>query len=154
MSSYLSILGQYSQTDADDTVDSRGIKITNSIIEQYSDSDPTAILMPSLIDTGYVKSATKVGASLQSVFNLSAYFFTFPLSLRRESVFASYNYYALETFVSSDDIIDVNEAQLGMTFDTLWFNALPVPVSLVYIYNDNSDIADENSFKFSLGLIF
>jgi hypothetical protein len=152
--SYISLSAQYSQSDADNALDSRGVKITKSIIQQYSDSDPTTILMPSLKDTIYLKSVTKAGASLQSVFNLSAYFFTFPVSLRRESIFASYNYYALESFANTNETIDINEAQAGVTFDTLWFNKLPIPVSIVYIYNDNSDIADEESFRFSLGLTF
>ncbi len=150
---YISAKAQYSQSDAKSAVDSRGIKISKSLISKLTDSDPTTIVMESLKDTSYAKSATDAGVTLRSVFNLSAYFFTFPISLRRESIFATYNYFGLESFASSD-IVDINEAQAGIIFDTLWFNALAIPVSMKYIYNDNSDIADESSFKVSLGFAF
>ncbi len=153
---YLSFNGQYSNSDAKNTNinDSRGIKITKTFIERYSDSDPTTLFMPSLRDTGYVQSAFKGSASLQSVFNLSAYFFTFPISLRRESLYATYNYYGLEYFGDNETIDDVNEMQFGLVFDTLWMNKLAMPVTLEYIYNDNDTIAQESSFQFRLGFSF
>jgi len=153
---YFSLKGQYSNSDAEnlDIRESRGIKVTKTIIEQYSDSDPTSIFMPSLKDTGYVQSAIKASASVQTVFNLSSYFFTFPISLRRESLYTTYNYYGLEYFGANATIEDVNEVQVGLVLDTLWMNVLPIPITFEYIYNDNAIIAEENSFRFQLGVGF
>ena len=153
---YFSLQGQYSKSETKDAEfgNARGIKITNSLLENYGDSDPATIYMPSLRNTGYIQSAFKGSVSLQSVFNLSAYFFTFPISLRRESLYASYNYYGLEYFGSDGEIDAVNETQVGLTLDTLWMNVLPIPVSFEYIYNDNIQVGEENSFKFSLGFLF
>ncbi len=149
---YFSLKAHYSQSDATDITNSRGIKITNSALEKLSENDPSTIFMPSLINSGYVKNATKATLSLQSVFNISAYFFTFPISLRRESIVATYNNYNIETFAHTK--IDINEAQLSLVLDTLWFNALTLPISAKYIYNDNTNIANEHNFKISLGFLF
>ncbi len=152
---YFSLNGQYSNSNAEniDINDTRGVKITKSLSERYGDSDPTTIYMPSLIDTGYLQSASKGSASLQSVFNISSYFFTFPISLRRESLYVTYNYYGLEYF-GVDEIEDVNEVQVGLVLDTLWMNTMAIPISLEYIYNDNDTIAEENSFLFGIGFEF
>ncbi len=151
---YLALAGQYSKSDAQDFVDSRGIKLTKSAYEQYADSDPTTISMPSIKSTGYVKSTIKGSVSLKTVINLSSYFFTFPISLRRESLYATYNRYALETFSQPDEYIDVNEAVAGLVLDTLWMNKMPIPVVMEYIYNDNEDIAQEHSFRVRFGIAF
>ena len=86
--------------------------------------------------------------------NLSSYFFTFPVSLHRELLYAAYNRYALEAFSQPDEYINVNEAVAGLTLDTLWMNKMPIPVVMEYIYNDNEDIAQKHSFRVRFGIAF
>jgi len=151
MEFYIGLEGQYSESDAKDNLDERGVKISKAVIS--IDGDPTRISMPSIRDTTYVKSAVKGGASLKKVINLSSYFFTFPVSLRRESLYASYNYYDLEMF-NTNEHEKVDEITAGLTLDTFILNVAPILLSFEYIYNSNDNIADEHNFRFTLGFAF
>ncbi len=151
---YFELSGQYSQSDAESAVDSRGIKLTKSQIVRFAESDPTTVVMPGLKDTGYVKSIAKGSVGVKKVFDLASYFFTFPISLRRESLYAAYNHYDVELFGEAVENEQVDEAVAGVTLDTLWFNVLPVPITMEYIYNNNELFADEHNVRFRLGLAF
>lgn len=152
---YIGLGAQYSKSDAEpenlDNSDSRGVKITQ--VAAF-DADPTAIVMPGLIDSVYAKSVLKANAEIRKVFNAAAYFFTFPMSLQRESIFAGYNYYALEDFNTPDEYTDINEAYAGITFSTVLIHRLEIPISFKYIYNDNEAIAEEHSFRVNAGIEF
>jgi hypothetical protein len=150
MEFYIGINAQYSDSDAKNAIDERGIKISQ--IAFSLDGDPTTVTMPSVKDTLYVQSVAKGSLALRKVMNFSSYFFTFPLSLRRESLYGKYNYYDLESF--NQDHSSVNEFTAGLTLDMLLLNVMPVPLSFEYIYNDNEDIADEHNFKFLFGFSF
>ena len=152
---YLTVAGQYSSSDVEeDTNSSRGIKITRSTLDKFSDNDPSTVVMNGLIDTDYYKSAAKATAGLKTVINLSTYFFTFPVSLRREILSVDYNYYDFESFVANDDKVTANEVVVGLTLDTYILNVLPIPLTFEYIYNDNKEIAEESSFRFTTGFHF
>ncbi len=144
---FIGLGGQYSASEADSPLNDHGIKVTNY---QPIDADPTAIIMPSLKNSGYAKSVTKGSAELKKVLNGAAYFFTFPVSLRREALYAKYNYYHIDNFGASTD--EVNEAIAGFQFDTLILNVAPIGFALEYLYNDNQNYADENTFRFRLTL--
>jgi hypothetical protein len=109
--------------------------------------------MPALRETAYLKSAFKAGVSLTKVFNADAYFFTFPVSLRRESLSLSWDHYRLEPFGSSENL-EVNEAALALTLDLFWLNRLAAPLSVEYRYNDNGLLADEHTVRVLLGLAY
>jgi hypothetical protein len=154
---YFGIGGQYSSSDATSNVDSRGVKLTNDQFEKFQDSDPSTVVMPGLKDTSYFRRVTKASLNLKKVFNLSSYSFKYPVSLRRESLYAVYNYYDIEPFTSSSSSTDneqVNEFIAGITLDTYWLHRLPIPITMEYIYNDNDTIGEENTFRFYFGLLF
>lgn len=137
---------QYSKADFDvNGFNLEGVKVSSSEFTQVY--DPSSVSMPSIKSTGYASSVTKTGASLKKVFNLSHYFFTFPLSLRRESLYADYNYYDFKR-------ISANEVMLGIDFELLVLNTLLVPLKLEYIYNDNEVIAKRDTFRMMLSLGF
>ncbi len=146
---YLNVTAQYVKSDAKTPQNEHGIKVSNARFDTLH--DPTVVVMPSLRDTLYIERATAVGIRLNSVFNRSAYFFTFPISLRREALELAYSYYRLEGFTQQ---VDVNEWSIGMTFDTLWMNRLSVPMTLTYLYNDNEHVAKKETVRFSLGIVF
>ena len=117
-----------------------------------ADRDPSTVSMPSLDSAVYVKEASFVELNAAKVINLSAYFFTFPLSLQRESIYAKYRYYDITQYGGLKH--NVNEATVGLTFNTVVLNSFSFPVSLEYIYNDADFIQYEGKFRFLLGASF
>jgi hypothetical protein len=154
---YFGIGAQYSSSDATTNADSRGVKLTDNQFDKFKDSDPSTVVMPGLKDTSYFKRITKASLDLKKVFNLSSYSFKYPVSLRRESLYAVYNYYDIEPFTAGTTSAgnqQVNEFIAGITLDTYWLNRLPIPITMEYIYNDNDTIGEENTFRFYFGLLF
>ena len=149
---YTKMSAKYSQSDTVDSFNEKGVKITKSIFESLQTGDPTSIVMPSLKDTLYLKDATKATIDIKKVFNADAYFFTFPLSLRRESIFGGYTHYSLHGVANS--YAGANEYKVGMLFDTYFMNLLPVPITLEYRYNDNTVIAERDNFRLFTGISF
>ncbi len=147
---YVGLAAKYSITDSETAVGERGVKLSN--ISIGLDMDPSTIDMPSLTNTYYVKEASYSEVSLSKVINLSAYFFTFPLSLQREALYVKYRHYNIESY--SQNRFFANEETLGLTFSTVFFNSLSLPISFEYIHNDAEFIEDTDSFRFLIGSSF
>ena len=124
-----------------------GIKVKSY---HYKFSDALNFEMPSLNNDIYVKEYLNAGLSLQKVFDIDKYFFSFPLSLRREALYTKYNYYNM-TFLK-DTQKDFHEVTLGIKADLLYFNSLALPLSLEYIINEN--LENSNDFRFLFNLSF
>jgi hypothetical protein len=150
---YAGLDGKYSRSDAAAPAGGRGVKMTRNSNSVFVDGDPTIVVMPSLRGTAYVKNAAKGSAGLKKVLNLSAYYFTFPLSLRREALYAAYHRYDVEPFGAFGRLY-ANEANAGLLLDTYWFNRLAIPITLDYYYNDNTLLAERHLVRFSFGLNF
>lgn len=148
---YLSVGGKGSFSDRDESspYDRRGIKLESK--PNPFDFDPGIIHMGSLRDTTYVKSAVKGSLSLKKVLNHNAYFFTFPLSFRREVLYGTYSYYAIDDFYETHK---VNEGTLGIQFETLVLNNYLLPLNFEYIHNDNLRFATPDQFRFFVDLAF
>lgn len=148
---YVSVGGKasYSDRDQSNETERRGIKLDSKL--RPFDLDPGIILMGSLRDTQYVKSAVKGSATIRKVLNFSQYFFTFPLSLRREALYATYSYYNIDDFKETRK---VNEGTLGVRFDTVLLNNYALPLNLEYIHNDNQHFADKDKVRFYLDMAF
>ena len=99
--------------------------------------------MPSIQTDLYAKEVLKGGVSLYKVLNLDYYSFTIPLSLRRESIYAKYNYYDM-TFLN-DKSEDFSEYIVGLNLDLLLLNSNPIPLIFEYIYNDK--LVDSSRFR-------
>ncbi len=156
---YMKVALKYSRADADISdavadIDTRGVKISNASYSQ--DMDISSIYMASVDGSKYVKGAGYGELGLSKVINLSSYWFTFPLSLQRESVYAKYRYYDVELFDKTLEKEGVNEIMTGVKFDIIILNSLgPIGMSFDYYYNDNDKFAkDESMFKFTLGNTF
>ena len=148
--SYFGFGAKYSRSDADTWLDVRGVKLTNTSYQL--DKDPSTIEMPSLGGSLYAKSTGYGEISLAKVFNFSSYFFTFPISLQRESLYLNYRYYDIENFSSKH--YEVNELRAGLTLSTVFLNSFVFPLSVEYIYNDADFVTDKNSVRFLLGANF
>jgi len=141
---------KYSKTDSRVGYSARGVKLSSSALS--ADMDPSTIDMPSFDRSAYVKSAGYWELSLAKVFNASAYFFTFPISLQRESFYLKYRHYEITDF--SPKLFKANEETVGLTLSTVMMNSLPFPVSLEYIHNDAVFTAESSNFRFLLGSSF
>lgn len=121
-------------------------------LQQYQNrfSDALNFEMPSLSHDIYVQSLWSGGLSLQKVFDIDQYFFSFPISLRREALYAQYNYYKIQFL--NDKRSDFHEVILGMKADLLYFNSLSLPLSLEYIINE--DLENTNAFRVLFDLRF
>ncbi|MEA1918399.1 MAG: hypothetical protein U9N52_01060 [Campylobacterota bacterium] len=157
--SYVGFSAQYSKSDTEYITDrpnhSRGVKLSRSVT---FDGDPTTLVMPGLIDSIYTQSAFKANAQLRTVFNLASYSFTFPLSLQREALTMGYSYYTLESLLTANYFKEVNEAYLGMSFDTVLVHRFELPMSIEYVYNDSGSdknpFADEHTVRINFGMDF
>ncbi len=140
--------------DADFT---RGVKFSNFANPLFR--DPTTVVMPSLEYTRFVKQAAYGEVALKKQFNATLLFFTFPLSLTRELLYARHRYYDVQDFGQPDYSRDLhsghtvyNESTVGGLFELLLLNRLSIPVSMEYIHNTNTQ--EKNNFRFSIGGMF
>jgi len=118
------------------------------------DKDPSTIEMPSIAANFYAKDAGYGEVRLLKVFNFSSYFFTFPLSLQRESLYTKYRHYKVSDF--ADNKADINEGTLGFTLSTVLLNSFVFPLTFEYIYNDTDTnlVKDKHQFRVMLGASF
>lgn len=133
-------------SDADFT---RGVKFTNYINPAFN--DPTIVLMPSLSHTRFVKKVNYGELALKKQFDAKLLYFTFPLSLTREALYAKYRHYDVEE-LNDNKSITYNESTLGVTAEFLLMNKLPLSASVEYIYNDNTQ--EKQSYRFYFGTVF
>jgi hypothetical protein len=151
---YIGAKAQYSKSDASNAVNDRGVKVVKYQLQQLSSLDPSTILMPSLkYSSAYAKDVLTYGAEINKVLNASAYYFTFPISLRREAFSLKYDAYQFGSFVSSTKV-NAAAYTASMTLDTLWFNKLLLPIEFVYIYSRDTAVAEKQSFQINLGVTF
>ncbi len=147
---YVGVGVKYSKTNSSVGDHARGVKLSSSVFS--TNMDPSTIDMPSFNASTYVKSAGYTEVSLAKVFNLSAYFFTFPLSLQRESFYLKYRHYEIRDF--SLKLFKANEERVGLVLSSVLMNSLSLPISFEYIHNDALFIEQKNSFRFLLGSSF
>jgi len=153
---YVEVSGKYSEADLDINGvtaqnNARGVKVSPDMY--FEDMDISTINMPTIDDSAYFKRVGYADIGISKVLNLSSYWFTFPLSLQRESVYARYRYYDIKKFDKTTE--EVNELMVGLRLDVVILNMGAMPISFEYYNNDNLQIAkDEHQFKFLLGSSF
>ncbi|MBU0721514.1 hypothetical protein KJ877_09240 [bacterium] len=147
---YLGADFKYSDLSARGSRQNSGVKISNIAYQQ--DMDPTTIHMPSLDASYYVKSAGYGEISVAKVLNFSSYWFTFPLSLQRESLYTKYRYYELQTLGAKR--LNFSEITAGITLSNVFLNKYSFPLNLEYIYNDADFIQNENNVRLTFGISF
>jgi len=141
---------KYTGTNSLTGTDQRGVKLSSSLYTQ--DMDPSMISMPNISSSQYAKSVAYGEVNVAKVFNLSAYFFTFPISLQRESLSFKYRYYDIVDF--ADLTHKSNEYTTSLTLSTVFLNSLVLPVSFEYIYNDADFLLENEKFRFIIGYDF
>lgn len=111
--------------------------------------DPSRVVMPSSKYDLYAKDAFKTQLSLAKVFDGSDYFFSFPLSLRREAFYGKYRYFHLK---GNNSWVDFHEYTVGLTLELLALHKQAFPISFEYLKND--DLKESNNFRIVFDLSF
>jgi len=147
---YFGFGAKYSQTDSNVGIYNRGVKISPTAY--FLDMDPSRVDMPSLGYSAYVKNAGYTEVSLLKVLNFSSYFFTFPISLQRESLYTKYRHYEIESYLGTK--FKAEEITAGITLSSVFLNSFTLPISVEYIYTDADFVRDKESIRVLLGANF
>ena len=107
--------------------------------------------MLSLKDNIYAEKVTFSEVNLTKVFNGSAYFFKFPLSLRREALSLTYRNYQIEGVPGIGDV-EIGQTSAKLTFDSVLMNNFAIKYYIEAIHNDNEDITDKEFLNVGLEL--
>lgn len=132
--------------------DHKGVELSDSPF--FSGTDKTGFYIPSLKRDLFSEQAAVSELNISKVFNGSAYFFKFPLSLRREVLTLAYRHYeinGISGIVGIDDA-SINEASLKFTFEATVVNKFIVNFAIEAIHSDNKDITESNAFLLSLAV--
>jgi hypothetical protein len=125
----------------------RGIEIDDNWGAIQSDS--VSITMPTLEETLYAKEAKVAEASIYKVFDTPLYFFSFPISLQRETLYLKQKFYDFELMNEDRDYM---ETTVGLESDMLFFNKFSLPIKMEWLYN--KDTEDKSLFRVMLGSEF
>jgi len=144
--SYVSLGGTYMKSKLSNTALEKGISITNNS-NTYSLS-PNSIEVQGLGKDYFAKELNMVEAGLYKVFDASAYFFSFPLSLQRESLYAKGRLYDIKT---EEESFTYHESVLGLELDLLVYHAGTLPLQIEWIHNEDVENKDRVNMQFSMG---
>ncbi len=136
---------KYAKSNTNHTDAKRGIKIDDN---PFSQTDPSKFFMPTLKYDLYLKDILKTSLGVKYVLNLDAYFFTFPISLKREAIYIKYNYYDITSLKKNG--YTFNEYILGISFDLLFLHNNTIPLTFEYL--QNQDLKEPNRFKILFNL--
>jgi len=143
---FFGINGKYVDSNTKELTQARGIRFSNKQFnpsEDISDFEIAALSGPF-----YAANAWQAGGHIKKQFDLPLYFFTFPISLRREALYVSQNHFkASDTNNYSKEF---NETIGGVTIEFLLLNKYPLPISAEIIHNDNT--LDEVTYRIKLDL--
>jgi hypothetical protein len=145
--SYLGINLKHLQSYQSKTREEKGIRISDSVGEIQQ--DPSTIIAPTLNSTLYAKELTMGEMGLYKVFETPFYFYSFPISLRRESLYLKQRHYVVG--LDHKDL-SFDETILGIESDLLFFHKIPLPLSLELLYNDKAK--ESLQFRFLFGIDF
>ena len=143
--SYFSLCAKYIKSDEANTSTEKGISINKNGYESLS--TPNNITITGLGKEYYADEVMMAEAGLYKVFDASAYFFSFPISLQRESFYVKQRYYQIK---SEEKTFKYNESVVGMSVDLLAYHQLTLPLRLEWIHNEDV----ENKDRFNVGIDF
>ena len=143
--SYVSLGGIYMKSKLSNTALEKGIAITDHK-NTYSFS-PNSIEVKGLGKDYFAKELNMGEVGLYKVFDASAYFFSFPLSLQRESLYAKERLYNINTEKES---FTYHESVLGLELDLLVYHALTMPLQVEWIHNEDVENKDRVNVQFNM----
>lgn len=142
---YVGAKATYMKSDVVNYVEEKGIALREGFSSLQSDK--ATLTVPSFSATTYAQEVKMAELSLAKVFDGSLYFFSFPLSLQRESFYAKQRIYDID-FTNSIQRT-YYESLVGMELDLLLFHKLAIPLSLEWIHN--KDVLDQEKVRVMFG---
>jgi len=143
--SYVSLSATYMKSRESNTVLEKGISLTDNR-STYSFS-PNSIEVKGLGKEYFAKELKMAEVGLYKVFDASAYFFSFPLSLQRESFYAKERLYDIETQKES---FTYHESVLGLELDLLVYHEVTLPLQVEWIHNKDVENKDRVNVQFNM----
>ncbi len=143
--SYIGVKGAYLKSDEVNFFNEKGIELDNTFSSIQSDLGTLDI--PSFSFKNYAKEVKMAELSLSKVFDGSLYFYSFPLSLQRETFYAKQRRYEIDFTNTLSKSYD--ETTLGAEFNLLFLHKLGLPLSVEWIYN--RDAFEPNKVRFLVG---
>ncbi|CAA6812748.1 MAG: Unknown protein [uncultured Sulfurovum sp.] len=143
--SYVGVSATYMKSNKVNFFEDKGIELREGF--SALQSDKATLNVPSFSATTYAQEVKMAELSLAKVFDGSLYFFSFPLSLQRESLYAKQRVYDIDF---SDSIQRTYyESIVGGELDLVLFNKLEIPLSLEWIHN--KDVVDQDKVRVLIG---
>ena len=139
--SYIGFNGTLLKSDSLDRRLDKGIKIDSSLNNPIEDN--FVITIPTLDRTIYAKEVKSAEFSLYKSIDTPLYFFSFPISIQRNSIYIKDKIYNID-YLNSNKIY--NQETLGLESDFILFNIFRLPIKFEYIYN--GDTKDKSLFRF------
>ena len=118
--SYFGIQGSYLKSDTMDFANEKGIELDNTFTFSYLQSDLATLNVPSFNIKTYAQEVKMAELSLAKVFDGSLYFYSFPLSLQREALYAKQRHYDIDFTNTVSKSYD--ETTVGAEFDLLFIH--------------------------------
>ncbi len=128
---YINATYQRTKSDTEILTQSRGVKISNEILNL----DHTDIIMPSLDTKEFAKDIQKSTISFAKTINMPIYFYSLPLSIRREAIIMGASNYSIK----QNQNTNLLEKFVGIKLDLLLAHTLAFPITITYYSNDLLD---------------
>ena len=145
---YVGAKGTYMKSDEVNGVTEKGIEISDTFSQLQSDR--ATLNMLSIDETAYAKEAKMAELSVAKVFDASLYFYSFPLSLQRESFYVKERFYDIDFSDSVNK--EYKESSLGVELDLLFLHKATIPLNIEWIHN--KDVQDKEQVKIMFGAEF
>jgi len=146
--SYVGAKATYMKSNKVSALEEKGIELKDGVTSLQSDQ--ATLNVPSFSSTAYAQEVKMGEVSLAKVFDSSLYFFSFPLSLQREAIYAKQRLYDIDFSNTSQK--SYSETIVGTEFDLVFLNKFNIPLSLEWIHN--KDMKEEDKAKVLFGIIF
>lgn len=138
---YLGFNAKYVDSSTENLTEARGIRFSNKT--SHPAADMSDFHIAGLEQQFFARKGWSAGGDIKKQLNGSLYFFTFPISLRRESIYLSHHRY--KAYDNNDRSSEFNESIAGLNLDLLILNKFPLPFSFEIIHNDN--VNNEISYR-------
>jgi hypothetical protein len=144
---YFNFQTKYLNSDIKNILNNRGIKIINN--KFLNPIDKTDTYIEGMDYNFYIKKLSKLSLGVSKSFSYPIYFYKFPLSIHKETLFYQKNQFDIVQ-ISKHHI--VKENIIGTKFDLLFAHNINLPLSIKYI--ENNYAVDDYKVNISLGMQF
>ena len=137
---YISLKAKYLKAQKSNDSSHYGIKLQDNA--PFLSQNDFELDMPSFANGVYANDVKMAEAGVYKVFDKSAYFYLFPISLQRETLYGKYGIYNIKTENKS---IKFSQTTLGAEFDLLLFHRMSIPLAIELTHNNT--MKSKNSLR-------